>query len=500
MASTELGVTDRLYYPPTTIDALPDNVLLETFELYLGKDDPNRIGEDDNYDGWQTLVHVCGRWRCIVFVSPRRLDLKLYYPVTLGRSVKSKTLDIWPVLPIVIRAMYMQSKEDVTNVIAALRQHNRVCKIYFCDDGRFQDSLLKEFAEMDEPFPALTSLYLFSVGWRSQNLPVFPDSFLGGSAPRLRSLHLNGIPFPSMRKLLLSTTSLVELTLWRIPHSGYISPETIVPCLSSLAGFESLTLSLQYPRSRVHRTSRHPPPLTRVVIPNLIYLYFLGDIEYFEDILSQIETPVLNESHFCFFNQLVFDTPLLGHFIRRTEIFMTTHRIRVEFSSLHVEVTLLGQKEMANNDSKALLLRIHCKPLDWQLSAVAQVLKSSFSSLPTLESLEIKVPCKGQQGEIEVIQWLEFLHPFTFVKETALETKDSVRFVALALQELAGERATEVLPSLQNLSLRAYRRQPSGPAREAIKQFIAARQLYGHPVTVHYQDTKKTGVRTLEDQ
>jgi len=140
--------------------------------------------------------------------------------------------------------------------------------------------------------------------------------------------------------------------------------------------------------------------------------------------------------------------------------------------------------------------------LDWQLSAVAQVLNSSFSSLPTLESLEITVPPgKGpsEQGEIEFIQWLEFLQPFTFVKKMTLETKDSVRLVAPTLQELAGERATEVLPSLQNLSLRAYRRLPSGPAKEAIEQFIAARQLYGHPVTVHYQD-KKSGVRTLEGQ
>ena len=494
MTSTELGVTDRLYYPRATIDTLPDNVLLETFEFYLGKDDPNRIGLDNNYDGWQTLVHVCGRWRCIVFASPRRLDLKLYYPVHIRRSVKSKTLDIWPVLPIVIHAVYMRSKEDVANVIPALRQHSRVCKLEICFFRDREYSLLKEFAEMDEPFPALTSLNLFSVEPKSQSVPVLPDSFLGGSAPRLRTLRLSGIPYPSIGKLLSSTTNLVRLTLWRIPHSGYIAPETVVPCLSSLARLESLTLEFQYPRSRVHRASRHPPPLTRVVIPNLVYLFFRGDIEYSEDILSQIETPMLNESHFCFFNRLVFDTPLLGHFIRRTEIFMTTHRARIEFSSRDVEVTLLGQNERVNNDRKTLLLRIHCKPLDWQLSAVAQVLNSSFSSLPTLESLDITAPRRSQQGEIEVIQWLDFLHPFTFVNEITLETKDSVRHIAPALQELAGERAIEVLPSLQNILLRTYRRQPSGPAKEAIEQFIAARQLYGHPVTVHYQDTKKSRV------
>jgi len=67
-----------------------------------------------------------------------------------------------------------------------------------------------------------------------------------------------------------------------------------------------------------------------------------------------------------------------------------------------------------------------------------------------------------------------------------LECEDSVWLVAPALQELAGERATEVLPALQNLFLRTLGRQPSGPVKEAIGQFIATRQPYGHPVTVHY--------------
>jgi len=157
MTRTELRGADRLY-PRVTIDALPDNILLDTFEFCLGKDNPDVIGGDD-YDGWQALVHVCHRWRCIVLASPRRLDLKLY--CTPQRSVNSKTLDIWPALPIVIFSNNSESQEGVTNVIAALRHHNRVCKIDYRNWG-FQESLLEEFAAIDEPFPALTSLWLDS--------------------------------------------------------------------------------------------------------------------------------------------------------------------------------------------------------------------------------------------------------------------------------------------------------------------------------------------------
>jgi len=483
MTCTELRGADRLY-PRVTIDALPDDVLLETFESYLGKDDPDYLDVEHNYNGWQTLVHVCRRWRWIVFTSPRRLDLKLY--CTEQRSVNSKTLDIWPALPIVIFAPNTKSQEDVTNVIAALRHHNRVCKIYFCHRD-FQDSLLKEFAAIDEPFPALTRLYLASY---APNVPVLPDSFLGGSAPRLRSLYFYGVPYPSIGKLLSSTTNLVWLSLLGIPHSGYVSPETIVPCLSMLPRLGLLQLGFRHPRSPARQASRHLPPLTRVVFPSLTSLYFQGDIEYLEDILSQIETPILNGSHFSFFNRLVFDTPLLGHFIRRTETFTTTHTARVQFSSWGVTVALWEREEMANNDEITRSLTIHCNPLDWQLSALPQILNSFLPSLSTLESLEIVVYRKDWQGEIEVIQWQEFLHPFISVKEMTLQDEASVRLVIPALRELSGERATEVLPALQNLSLTTSGSSPSGPLKEAIEEFIATRQLDGHPVTVHYEDTE----------
>ena len=209
-------------------------------------------------------------------------------------------LDTWPALPIVIYAKDVRSR-DATNFITALRHHNRVSKIYY-NNMFFQDSLLKEFGVIDEPFLVLTSLLVHT--HKQQNVPVLPDSFLGGSAPRLRSLDLFSIPYPSMGKLLSSTINLVRLSLWCIPHSGYIAPETIVPWLSMLPKLKSLCLGFRYPRFQADRASRHPPPLTRVVFPNLTFLRFHGDIEYLEDILSQIETPMLNETDLYFFNQL----------------------------------------------------------------------------------------------------------------------------------------------------------------------------------------------------
>ena len=80
------------------------------------------------------------------------------------------------------------------------------------------------------------------------------------------------------------------------------------------------------------------------------------------------------------------------------------------------------------------------------------------------------------------MQWLELLHPFTSVRELVL-SEDLVPLVAPALQELTGERVTEVLPALQSIFLLGPR--ISGPVKKALKVFTTARRLSGHPVTVY---------------
>jgi hypothetical protein len=481
------GSADRIY-PKATIDALPDNVFLETFEFYLGEENAKIFDRGHHYDAWQTLVHVCHRWRSIVFASPRRLDLKLY--CTEKRLAKSETLEIWPELPIVIYARDMEFRRDVTNIISAVRHNNRVCEIHHCDGyWKYQYSLLDELAAIEKPFPALTTLQLSTYG---ESPPVIPDSFLGGSAPRLRSISLHGIPYPSIGKLLSSTTTLVRLSLRHIPHSGYIAPETIVPCLATLVRLESLDLGFRHHRSGDNRASRHPPPLTRVVVPKLTSFNFHGDIEYLEDILSQIETPMLIQSYFYVFTQLVFDTPLLVDFIRRTERFKTSHAAHVKRYNSSICIRLLKQEDMpvgVGFRSQGLSIRVSCNPLDRQLSALVQLLTSFLPSLSTLESLRISDRCEPQ-GEITAVQWRlwrELLHLFTTVKKVTLES-DAVLLIAPALREPGGEGVTKVLlPALRDLFLNTRDWRPSGPVKEAIEEFIASRQIYCLPaVTVHY--------------
>jgi hypothetical protein len=357
----------------------------------------------------------------------------------------------------------------VTNLKAALKQHKRVRGIRF---NGVPNSLLKKSLVM-KPFPALTNLFLFS---NDEKAPVLPDSFLGGSAPRLREILLAGIiPFPGLGKLLLSTIDLVSLWLVNIPHSGYISPEAMVASLSTLTRLKQLDLQFRSPRSRAVRENRHPPPLTRVALPALITFNFQGDSEYLEDITSRIDTPLLNDMHIMFFNQLLFDTPQLRHFISRTGHFKAPDNASIHFD--YNDVTI--------EPFRMLSLRVSCKPFDWQLSSLSQLYSSVLSPLATLEHLEIHNPRKDWEDDMENIQWLELLRQFTSVKDLVLSVK-SFRLIGPALNELDGESITEVLPALRNIVLQGP--QPSRPVNKAIGKFISTRQLLGSPVTLQHRD------------
>jgi hypothetical protein len=456
-------VDRRNHVARVIIDMLPDVALLEVFDFYINE-------EQERIEAWHTLVHVCRNWRIVAFGSPRRLDLRLHCNV---RTPVRETLDVWPHLPIVIKGNG-DEKRGVDNIIAALERNDRICTI---DLWRVSNLQLKEvLAAMQQPFPALTRLEILPEHGMT---PVEPGSFLGGSAPCLRTLWLDRIPFPGLPKLLLSATHLVDLDLWRIPHSGYIPPEAIVTSLSVLTRLEKLVIEFESPRSRPEWKTRRLPPPTRTLLPRLIKLRFKGVSEYLEDIVAHIDAPLLDNLVTTFFHQLIFDTPQLAQFIDRTPKFKAYDEARVVLSYWHVSIifpqTFDGTLELA----------ISCRQPDWQLSSLAQVCSLSFSQalIPTVEHLYIQIgsPQVHWQDDIESSQWLEFFHPFTAMKHLYLSQELAPR-IAPVLQDVVGESVTEVLPALQALFLEEPL--PSGSAQEGIGQFVAARQLAGYPIAV----------------
>ncbi|KAI0286414.1 hypothetical protein BC826DRAFT_972593 [Russula brevipes] len=329
-----------------TIDTLPDDVLLEIFDVYA----------DKNSRGWPKLLHVCRRWRSVVLASTRRLNLQLRCTY---KTPARKMLDIWPALPIVIKDSTTRAK-GADNIVAALGHPDRVRRI----ELEIPESDLYRFAaEMRDPFPELTFLYLGTI--KKETVFVLPDSFLGGSAPRLRVLRLYGIPFPAVPKLLSSASGLVDLHLLGIPHSGYVSPEAMVTCLSALTRLEWLHIQFRSPRSRPDQPS--PPRSIRTVLPSLTSFLFRGVSEYLEDLTSRIDAPLLSDLNITFFNQLIFNTPRLCSFISDAEKLRSRSQAHMTFDSDSVELSLTTAGR-----PKGLKLGIRCEGSDWQLSALTQ--------------------------------------------------------------------------------------------------------------------------------
>ena len=447
-----------------TIDTLPDVALLKIFDF-------NDFEDEEQIEAWHTLVHMCRKWRNIVFGSPRRLNLRLHCK---ARTPVRKTLDVWPLLPIFVRSDGHENW-GVDPIIAALEHNYRICQLDLHDVPGPQLEIV--WAAMQQPFPALTRLQLLS---RDEIAPVIPASFLGGSVPRLQTLTMSWIPFPELPKLLSSATHLVHLDLRRIPYSGYFSSEVMANCLSGLTRLERLVIKFESPRCRPDSRSQRPPRPTRDLLPVLTQLWFFGVGDYLEDLVARIDAPLLDYLDITFFHQLIFETPQLTQFFSRTPKLQTHDKAQVFFADWGVSVTL------PQTSDGRLNLGVSCRQSDWQLSSLAQLCSSSFPQalIPGVEHLYIledRFPRLRWQDDIESTQWLELLRPFISVKCLYLSREFTPR-IAPTLQELVRERVTEVLPALQTLFLEEPL--PSGPVKEAFRQFVAARQLAGHLIAV----------------
>ena len=448
---------------------LPDEVLLEIFDFCLAA--PPFLLSKKQIETWQSLIHVCRRWRSIVFGSPRRLNLRL---VATNKTLLDR-LDVWPPLLLVIRVSLRERVDNVITVLAERRDRINGIELLHINSSTWENVL----AAMQEPFPELTDLRLRLDDEINETLPVVPDPFLGRSIPRLRLLWLYGIPFPGLPNLLLSATRLDTLYLDDIPHSGYISPDAIVTALSTLTSLRELSLRFRSPRSHPDRAFRRLPPTTRTVLPILTHFSFNGVCEYLDDLVARIDAPRVNLD-ITFFNDIVFDTPQFVQFIGRTPTLKVLKAARVVFRDHAAFINFSSQ----TSDYTSLEVKVSCRELDWQVSSLEQVCTSCLPPLSTSEELYIfrdLFPSPCSQDNIENTVWLELLHPFTAVKNLYL-SKEFASHIMPALQELVGVRTAEVLPALQNIFLEGL--EASGPVQEGIRQFVTMRQVTSHPIAV----------------
>ncbi|KAI0003331.1 hypothetical protein BJV74DRAFT_525123 [Russula compacta] len=452
-----------------TIDVLPDEVLLDVFHFY-GK----KLTMDEWW--WTRLARVCQRWRSIILVSPHFLDLKI---ICTGRTPTRTSLDTWPPFPILItwlpERFDPKGVKEQDNIIAALEHHDRISHISL---GYLPNNILGRFVTlMQEPLPALTHLRLSSSP--SANgpgpAPVLPETFLGGSAPRLRSLTLSGVAFPTLPTLLLSSSDLVYLNLSKIRSSMFTSPEMVVTCLGVLPNLRELFIEIK-PGPTPQGPTSHPPS-SRTVLPSLTLFDLKGISKHLDDLVSRVDTPLLNTLHIQFplGTDPSIDLSRLNRFIIRADRLWPFNRARLglEFWSTRVS---LGPRTV---------LHLGCDPRQ-QLSSTVQLCNRISPLLSHVEQLIIRSAnltelwWRDVRPALRVLN-LELFRPFISVQNLYVCEELAIPF-AVALRDLTQDRVMEVLPSLRSLSFEGPH--PSRSLQETVERFLALRMKSNHPVSL----------------
>jgi hypothetical protein len=182
-----------------------------------------------------------------------------------------------------------------------------------------------------------------------------------------------------------------------------------------------------------------------------------------------------------FFNDIDYVIPELIRFVNRSSTFKAPNEAHLFFNSRNASVKLFPQA----SNTKYFQVGISCSEPIWQLSFLAQICTTFLDLLSTTENLLIYKPERSKpdwkDGNIENIEWLELLLPFTAVKNLYLSKEFTPR-IAPILQEIAEGGAIEALSTLENLLLEGFK--PSEPVQEGIERFISGRQLANHPVTI----------------
>jgi hypothetical protein len=477
----------------TTIEFLPDNVLLEMFLFYrLATQAIDEFSDAQRwYMDWHKLVHVCRKWRGVFFYSPVRLDLQLF---CTAKTPARKLLSIWPVWPLVVECNYSlrhtrNPKYNFDNVIAALEHHNRVRHIRITSPP---DSVWEQIVTVtEEPFPELRTLRLVTTD-KTSKLHL-PNTFLDGSAPLLQHLHFSRISYPALPKLLRTATDLTTLYLNAIPSTAYVRPEDLASCLSRLPRLEDLTISFESPNPHPRRRNRPLPPKTRTTLSALTSLSFTGVCEYFEILAARINAPRLNHFRIFFFNQLEFDVPQTARFISDLEWFKLVTSSSIEFLQTGVNIVFTPdpQKWSHTSTSAAPTLKILGKGLDWQVFSAMKICDRIGTVRTTVEGLDIKCPDLWEKAfpsgylpdDMNPAIWLQLFHSFPKVKRLTISDKLEPA-IAAALQGSVQGSAGDIFPRLESISISGAASRKAQAGQQGIQSFVIARQHSDHPVVV----------------
>ena len=456
------------------IHELDNDSLLQVFCHY-------RLKHEEDWNlrhTWRKLAHVCQRWRYLMFDMWFHLDMSLLLTIY---SPSINTLCHLPPIPLFIdfpnHGTRNMSRKDEENICFGLQWVDRVRQV----DLRAPPSSFRMwFGQMNQLFPRLGGLSLLSKG--TEEDLVLPETF---QAPDLRRLALHGIGLSTRSILLPSAIALSTLSLTHIGASSYLSPGHLVKQLQGLPHLEDLSIGFAIP---IPLPSTEgillPAPIPPLTLPSLRRLTFRGVGVYLDNLVAQINAPLLERLNLTLLFELAFTLVDLTEFIRRTEGFASgcpDFQVKFKKDGVYVDA---GHKRSDYHepwDIKTLSVYVNCESLDWQIDSAAQVCRALGKVLSTVEvlSLDLDVDAMPSDWEnmLDDILWHELLLPFTGAKRLYIGSSLTLE-LSRTLASVIGDLVLDLLPELQELEVPVTIDQ----ATNLYSMFVQARESVGRPV------------------
>ncbi|KAH9045001.1 hypothetical protein EDB84DRAFT_1435927 [Lactarius hengduanensis] len=417
------------------------------------------------------------------------LSIFCYTPLLLDTAPAVEVLAV-PSLILKIELEMARAHQGQDDLNAALEHPDRVRRVdilSLCPD------VFEVVEAMRVPFPALTHLRLAgpeSDDEYDQEVLDIPDEFLDGSAPCLQHLHFENVSFPRLPTLLLSARDLVSLQLESVPPNcydrGYISPEEIVSSLAVLTKLRTLNI-MRYPPEDSEPSPipsdeqrRRPDPPMLAVLPALTEFVFGRDFGYLEDLVAQIDAPLVEVVRIEYLTEGV-QTRQLSQFIGRSNLKLSQfRRAQVAFHTDQVYIDLDLPQGECLQAKFSIILTLNYATTASPVFYVVFVLGQLVAMTSSVSHLRVcfrnpSIPRRVWKDPLES-EWLPLLRLFSAVK--VLEVSGGLEgCIASALEDTAEETPTTLLPALQLLW-------PEDDNCNKPERFLSSRQHSGRPVTI----------------
>ena len=381
-----------------------------------------------------------------------------------------------PPLPLVIDYSDITrtlARKDEDNIYLGLQRHGRVRRVAL----QAPSSSLRILLElMNKPFPRLEDLSLLSTTTEETSVTglVLPEAL---KVPFLNRLSLHGIGLPKLSSMIALST----LSLTHIRDSCYFAPGHLVSQLQGLHCLEEMSIGFAIPIPLPSSEGELlPTPIPPVTLPALRRLTFRGMSVYLDNLVAQINTPLLKQLSLTLLFELAFTLVNLTEFTHRT-IGLRCLFARVIFNEESASIEG-GQYEKWATGKGSLYVNVTCEPLDWRIDSAIQVCNALGNVLSTVEGLTLDmdaIPLDLENPPDNTL-WHELLLPFVGVKKLHIGSSLTLG-LSQALDSVAGGLVLELLPELQELEIQ--------PIEEfgAFSRFVETRKFIGRPVHTSHQ-------------